>query len=92
MREFMGPPARYYEQPSGHESHCNCSPCHQQHIEHQLVSDYANDADHECCKRELDSWIEQGRWCEIHGDAYIDKKNYCLECGYEMAHHLAANF
>jgi len=96
MREFMGPPSGWYDPPAVHESHCACQHCHATHLEDGLVSEYANDADHDCCRRELDSWIEANKWCAVHGDAYIekiDKRYFCAECGYEMIAGLkAANF
>lgn len=84
MTEFMGPPLSWYDPPEGHKDACNCSRCHSEHVESGEFADLAGSPDYFCCKDELDRLIDQGEWCLIHGNLYMEEK-ICLECEAQAA-------
>jgi hypothetical protein len=63
-----------------HQPECNCERCHAQHIEMCEVPENARRIDYQCCKDELDEWIENGKWCPEHGSADMKEGGQCALC------------
>jgi hypothetical protein len=63
-----------------HPPECNCQFHHAQHIELGFVAEYAKRIDYQCCKDELDEWIENGKWCPEHGSADMREDGLCALC------------
>lgn len=80
---FMGPPMSWYDPPEGHKSECNCFDCHKVHLSFWEVEANAKSPDFQCCKDEIQSWIDLGVYCLIHGGGF---EGGCLECKGALNH------
>lgn len=78
------PPPSWYDPPMGHLPECKCERCHDGHVEADEVEDNAKRPDYECCRGQIEIWIQAGYWCpkNKHGRLSMDltQKGLCHEC------------
>lgn len=71
MRLFETPGAdgaydRWQEPNSKHTGDCECSGCHNIHIEENLVQENALDYNMGCCQEQMEDWFQSGKKCRKH--------------------------
>jgi len=66
-----------------HADECTCRRCHTVHIAFGMVCIYSRlygTYGLSCCERQIETWVEENKWCREHGDAYMHKDGFCGEC------------
>jgi hypothetical protein len=77
---LFDPSPSFYDPPLFHNEECNCSECHQQHVEQGIVDQNAMMTDYKCCESEFQAWVDNGEWCTTcNTGVYILDKN-CENC------------
>lgn len=68
----------------GHDGYCNCGSCHAGHKESGgwEVWQNSHSADFDCCKNQIESWIEEKKVCQKHPWYHLENGS-CDECEIE---------
>jgi len=69
---YYDPPEPRHADNSRIPDECNCSECHQYHVEEGEVEENSDNTDYQCCVDQMDNWIEDGTRCEKHPKSYAE--------------------